>query len=64
MTSLSDSDCCSEPVSNPAVDEDFITGLVIEVFNDTEKMLYFFIVVHKAACQNVSKAFLKSMKTW
>ena len=27
-------------------------------------MLYFFKVAHKAACQTLSKAFLKSMKTW
>ena len=27
-------------------------------------MLYFFMVVHKAACQTMLKAFLKSMKTW
>ena len=27
-------------------------------------MLYFFMVAHKAACQALSKAFLKSMKTW
>ena len=27
-------------------------------------MLYFFMVAHKAACQTVSKAFLKSIKTW
>ena len=26
-------------------------------------MLYFFMVAHKAACQKLSKAFLKSMKT-
>ena len=26
-------------------------------------MLYFFMVAHKAACQTLSKAFLKSMKT-
>ena len=25
-------------------------------------MLYFFMVAHKAACQTLSKAFLKSMK--
>ena len=25
--------------------------------------LYFFMVAHKAACQNLSNAFLKSMKT-
>ena len=27
-------------------------------------MLYFFMVAHKAACQILLKAFLKSMKTW
>ena len=27
-------------------------------------MLYFLIVAHKASCHNLSKAFLKSMKTW
>ena len=26
-------------------------------------MLYFFMVAHKATCQTMSKAFLKSMKT-
>ena len=27
-------------------------------------ILYFFMVAHKAAFQTLSKAFLKSMKTW
>ena len=27
-------------------------------------MLYFLIVAHKASCHTLSKAFLKSMKTW
>ena len=27
-------------------------------------MMYFFMVAYKAACQTMSKAFLKSMKTW
>ena len=27
-------------------------------------MLYFFMAAHKAACQTLSNAFLKSMKTW
>ena len=27
-------------------------------------MFYFFMVAHKAACQTLSKALLKSMKTW
>ena len=28
------------------------------------RMLYFFMVAHKAACKTLSKAFFKSMKTW
>ena len=27
-------------------------------------MFYFFMVAHKVACQTLSNAFLKSMKTW
>ena len=27
-------------------------------------MLYFFMFAHKAACQTLSKAFLKYMETW
>ena len=52
--SLSDPNCCSEPVSYAAVEEDCTSGLVIEVFVDLDKlalMLYFFMVAHKAACQ-------------
>ena len=58
----------SEPVSYAAVEEDGTSGLAIEVFDDLDKvcvlMLYFFMVAHKAACQTLLKAFLKSMKTW
>ena len=53
--------------SYAAVEEDCTGGLVIEVFDDLDRfvlMLYFFMVAHKAACQTLSKAFLKSMKTW
>ena len=54
-----------EPVSCCAVEEDGTSGLVIEVFDDIRFVLmYFFMVAHKAACQTLSKAFLKSMKTW
>ena len=63
----SDSNCCSEPVSYATVEEDGTSGLVIAVFDDMDKvklMLYFFVVAHKAACQTLPKAFLKSMKTW
>ena len=56
------------PVSYAAVEENDTSGLVIEVFLVTwirfVLMLYFFTVAHKAACQTLSKAFLKSMKIW
>ena len=55
------------PVYYSAVEEDCTSGLVIEEFADSDKdgaMLYFFMVAQKAACQILSKAFLKSMKTW
>ena len=61
------SNCCSELVSYAAVEEDGTSDLVIEVFDDFDKfvlMLYLFMFVNKAACQSLSKAFLKSMKTW
>ena len=54
-------------VSYAAVEEDGTSGLVIEVFDDLDKVgadVYFFMVAHRAACQTLSKAFLKSMKTW
>ena len=35
---LSDSNCCSEPVSYAAVEEDGTSGLVIEVFYDLDKV--------------------------
>ena len=58
---------CSEPVFYAAVEEDCTSGLVIEVLMTRMRlvlMLFFFVVAHKAACQTLSKAFLKSMKTW
>ena len=33
-----DSNCCSEPVSYAAVEEDCTSGLVIEVFDDSDKV--------------------------
>ena len=57
----------SEPVSYAAVEEDGTSGLVIEILMTWIRfvlMLHFFLVAHKAACQTLSKAFLKSMKTW
>ena len=35
---LSDSNCCSEPVSYAAVEKDGTSGLVIEVFYDLDKV--------------------------
>ena len=58
--------CYSELVSYAAVEEDCTSGLVNEVltFIRLALMLYLFMVVHKAACQTLSKTFLKSIKTW
>ena len=55
------------PVSYAAVEENDTSGLVIEVFDDLDKVcavVVLFMVAHKAACQTLSKAFLKSVKTW
>ena len=34
---LSDSNCCSEPVSYAAIEEDCTSGLLLEVFHDSNK---------------------------
>ena len=39
MTFLSNSNCCLEPVSYAAVGEDGTSGLVIEVFDDSDKVV-------------------------
>ena len=46
---LSDSNCCSEPVSYAAVEEDCTSGLVIEVFNDSDKVGADVVLLH--GCQ-------------
>ena len=56
-----------EPVFFAAVDEDGTSGLVIEVFDDLGKVGaddVLLMFAHKAACQTLLKAFLKSIKTW
>ena len=63
---LSDSNCCLEPISYAAVEEDSTSGLVIEVFDDSNKVGAEVVLLFgcpKAACQTLLKAFLKSMKT-
>ena len=39
VDTLSDSSCCSEPVSYAAVKEDCISGLVIDVLDDSDKVV-------------------------
>ena len=66
MTSLSDSNCCLEPVSYAAVKEDCIGGLFIEVFDDSDTVGTDVVLLHcfpQGACQTLSKVFFKSMKT-
>ena len=46
MTSLSDSNCCSEPVSYAAVEEDGTSGLVIEVFDDSDNVGADVVLLH------------------
>ena len=55
------------PVSHAAVEEDGTSGLVIEVFDDSDEVdadAVLLRVCPQAACQTMSKAFLKSMKIW
>ena len=44
--SLSDSNCCSEPVSYAAVEEDGTSGLVIQVFDDLDKVGADVVLLH------------------
>ena len=46
MTSLSDSNCCSEPASYAAVEEDGTIGHVIEVFNYLDKVGADVVLLH------------------
>ena len=46
---LSDSNCCSEAVSNAAVEEDGTNGPVIEVFDDLDKVCADVVLLH--GCQ-------------
>ena len=50
-----------------AVEEDCTGSLVIGVFDDSDTVGADVVLLHgshNAACQTLSKAFLKSMKTW
>ena len=41
-----DSNCCSEPVSYAAVEEDYISGLVIDVSDDSDKIGADVVLLH------------------
>ena len=59
--------CCLETVSYAAVEEDGTSDLVIEVFDDSDKVgadVVFLRGCLQSCMPNLSKAFLKSMKTW
>ena len=43
---MSDSNCCSEPVSYAAVEEDGTNGLVIKVFDDWDKVGADVVLLH------------------
>ena len=43
---MSDSNCCSEPVSYAAVEEDGTSGFVIEVFDDLGKVGADVVLLH------------------
>ena len=58
---LSDSNCCPEPVYCAAIEENGTSGLNIEVLMTWLRivlMLYFFMVAHEAACQDMVEVFL------
>ena len=46
MTSLLDSNCCSEPVSYAATEEDCISSHVIEMFDDSDKVGTDVVLLH------------------
>ena len=43
---LSDSNCCLEPVSYAAVEEGGISGFVIEIFDDLDKVCADVVLLH------------------
>ena len=46
VDTLSDSNCCLEPVSYAAVEEDGTSGLVIEVFDDLDRVCADVVLLH------------------
>ena len=55
-----DSNCCSEPVSYAAIEEDGTSGLVIEVFDDLDKACAVVLLGWSQSCMpNPVKGLLK-----
>ena len=50
----SDSNCCSEPVSYAAVEEDCTCGLVIEVFDYSDKVGADVVLLHGCLTNSLS----------
>ena len=62
---MSDSNCCSEPVSYAAVEEDCTIGLVIEVFDDSDKIGADVVHGCPQSCMPIPvEGLLEAMKTW
>ena len=60
--SLLDSSCCSEPVCYAAVEEDGTSGLVIDVFDDLDKVCADVVFLHgcpQSCTQNPVKGLLE-----
>ena len=60
--SLLDSSCCSEPVCYAAVEEDGTSGIVIDVFDDLDKVCADVVFLHgcpQSCTQNPVKGLLE-----
>ena len=58
--------CCSEPVFYAAVEEDCTSGLVIEIFDDLDKVGADVVLLHGCpqSCVKNPVEGLQSLKTW
>ena len=61
-TFLSDSNCCTEPVSYGVIEEDGTSDLVVEVFDDLDKVCADVVLLHgcpESCTQNPVEGLLK-----
>ena len=61
---MSDFNCCSEPVSYVDVEEACISGLVTEVFDDTNKVGADVVLLHGCAQSCMPNPVEGLLKTW